>query len=382
MVTVDLKTKVLAQNHGVYMVRPGAGYNLLEAFYEHQVIAPDLAFLDVPRNERPRDFRGLEAQVKRARRFAEWVRTEETRSDDMPPQDIATYADGDTPHRLTLYRNTADEILHSMPEGSLVFVPNPDFTQKAMFGELVGADEERVTFNGTGHRQQFRYQGRRLRNVKMLAMRSLPADFFPPMARRIWTHQYLGGEKELIYRQFYGDFEILGRKAVTEIEVTGQRVYPQDLSIVGALTTLIDQSLARRAAGDRDGLSILEAVFLPPDRLEGPVIHANFGSPGSILVETVMRRAAPVLKVVLALALVYTGFEIWDMINAGNLNLVNSQALAGAEAGQAQLVETQEMTYDFVRSTGRDDFNEIVELVKDFHDRTGGNVDAAVIGDQ
>lgn len=380
MVTVDLKTKVLPQNHGVYMVRPGAGYSLLSAFYEHQVIAPDLAFLNVPQDERPRDFEGMEAQVKRARAFSDWVKTEETRSADMPSQDIAQYAGGETPHRLTMYRNTADEILYSLPEGALIFVPNPNFTEKAMIGELVGAEEPRVIFNGTGHRGQFQYQGRRLRNVQMLPMRKLPSQFYPPMSRRVWTHQYIGREKELLYRQFYGDFEILGRKAVTEIEVTGQRVYPQDLSIIGALTTLIDQSLARQAAGDLGALSILEAVFLPPDQDEGPVIHANLGSSGSVLVETVVRRAAPVLKVMLALGVIYTGYEIWDMVHAGQLDLVNSQSLAGA--GEAALVETQQMTYDFVRSTGRDDLNEIVELVKDFHDRTGGNVDAAVTGDQ
>ncbi|MET4104075.1 hypothetical protein ABIE58_003524 [Roseovarius sp. MBR-78] len=40
------------------------------------------------------------------------------------------------------------------------------------------------------------------------------------------------------------------------------------------------------------------------------------------------------------------------------------------------------MTYDFVRSTGRESLDEIVGLVRDFHDRTGGNVDATVNGNE
>jgi hypothetical protein len=163
-------------------------------------------------------------------------------------------------------------------------------------------------------------------------------------------------------------------------DITGQRVYPQDLSIIGALTTLIDQNLVRATAGDTEALSLLEAVFFPPDQDEGPVIHADLGSPGNVLIESVMRRAAPVLKVMVVLALGYTGNEIWDMVQANNLQITNSQALAGA--GEAVLAETQQMTYDFVRSTGRESLNEIVELVRDFHARTGGNVDASVDGDE
>lgn len=378
MVTVDLKTKILPQGHGVYMVRPGTGYHLLNAFNANQAIAPDLAFLDVPQGERPRDFDGMEAQVKRARAFADWVQTEDSRALPQPPRTLADYQDTETPHRLAMYRNTADEILYSLPKGSLIFVPNPNFTQAAMVGELAGAEEDRITFNGTGYRGEFEYQGRRLHNVKMLPMRKLPKELYPPMQRRIWIHKYVGRETELLYRQYYGDFEILGRKAVTEIEVTGQRVYPQDLSIIGALTTLIDQNLARRAAGDPDTLSILEAVFLPPDPAEGPVVHANLGSSGNVLVESVVRRAAPVLKVIVILALGYTGGEIWDMVQTDNLQITNSLALAGA--GQDNLAETQQLTYDFVRSTGRESLKQIVELVRDFHDRTGGNVDATVDG--
>jgi hypothetical protein len=150
------------------------------------------------------------------------------------------------------------------------------------------------------------------------------------MKRRNWIHEYGGKETELLYRQYYGDFEIVGRKAVTEIEVTGQRVFPQDLSIIGALITLIDQKLARQAAGDAEALNLLQAVFLPPDQEEGPVVHASLGSPGNVLVESVRRRAAPVLKVIVVLALGFTGNEIWDMVQANELQLVNSQALQGA----------------------------------------------------
>jgi hypothetical protein len=233
MVTVNLNTKVLPTSHRVYMIRPGSGYHLRQAFADNKAIAPDLAGLDIPNGTRPRDANNIESQVKRARAMSEWVKTEETRAEPMPSSRIEDWAGGEKPHRLNMYRNTADEILHQLPKGTLIYVPNPNFTEKAMFGELVGPDEDRVKFNGTGHHSQFTYLGRKLTNVKFLPMRKLPKAFFPPMKKRNWTFEMDTRSAELLYRQYYGDFEIVGRKSITEIEVTKSRVYAPDLAIVG-----------------------------------------------------------------------------------------------------------------------------------------------------
>ncbi len=379
MVTVDLNTKVLPQAHRVYMVRPGAGYHLLGAFSENGAVAPDLAGLDIPDGVRPRDFNDIERQVKRARALAEWVKTEESRHEEMPSANVVDHTDGEKPPRLNMYRNTADEILHSLPKGSLIYVPNPNFTQKAMFGELVGADEARVRFNGTGHRAQFTYLGRRLENVKFLPMRKLPKAFFPPMKKRNWTFELDTRSAELLYRQYYGDFEIVGRKSITEIEVTKSKVFAPDLAIVGAVTNLVDQTIRRLEADDAEMVSLLDVVFLAPEE-DAPVIHANLGSQGEVLVEAARRNAARVVKALFALAIVYGGHEIWHLVENNQLNLVNSQAIQGV--GAEELAETQQLTYDFVRSTGRDSLNDIVVRVREFHERTGGNVDATVIADE
>lgn len=379
MVQVDLKTKVLPTSHRVYMVRPGSGYHLRQAFVENQAIAPDLAGLTIPDGIRPRDFEGIADQIKRARAYSEWVKTEETRAAAMPSANIANYAAGEKPPRLAMYRNTADEILHSPPKGTLIYVPNPNFTEKAMFGELVGADEERVQFNGTGHHAQFQYLGRKLTNVKFLPMRKLPKAFFPPMKKRNWTFEMDTRSAELLYRQYYGDFEIVGRKSITEIEITKARVYAPDLAIVGAVTNLVDQTIRRLEAHDGEMISLLDVVFLAPED-DAPVIHANLGSPGEVLVEATRKNAARIVKVLFALAVVYTGHEIWHMVEVGSLNLVNTQAIEGI--GAEDLAETQQLTYDFVGATGRPSLNEIVDRIREFHDRTGGNVDATINGDE
>jgi hypothetical protein len=379
MVTVDIKTKVLAITHRVYMVRPGTGYHLLEPTMENQAIAPDLAFLEIADGARPRDAEGIDTQIKRARAFAEWVKTEDRRGENRPPQALEDYARAESPPRVAMYRNTADEILHSLPEGSLVFVPNFDLRGDGMFGELVASDEPRVRFNGVAHRGDFVYLGRRLRNVKFLPMRKLDPAFFEPMRKRIWIHEYAARETEMLYRQYYGDFEIIGRKAVAEIEVTRQRVSATDLNIVGALTNLIDQTLARAALGDAEHLTMRDVVFMPPDP-QGPVLHANIGSPGNVLVESVTRRVAPVVKVIMALALAgYLGADVWDMVQANTLVLENTDGLAGV--ADAQLAETHDKTYAFVRASGRESLNEIMEYVREFHARTGGRVDVSVRND-
>ncbi|MDP2579158.1 hypothetical protein Q8W37_04390 [Shimia thalassica] len=379
MVTVNLNTKVLPTSHRVYMVRPGSGYHLRQAFVENHAIAPDLAGLSVRDGKRPRDSKKIVAQIKRARAMAEWVRTEETRAEKIPPSKLAKWKGGENPPRLGMYRNIADEILHQLPKGTLIYVPNPNFTEDAMFGELVGAEEARVKFNGTGHRSQFTYLGRKLTNVKFLPMRKLPKAFFPPMKKRNWTFEMDTISAELLYRQYYGDFEIVGRKSITEIKVTKSRVYAPDLAIVGAVTNLVDQTIRRLEVQDAEMISLLDVVFLAPEN-DAPVIHANLGSSGEVLVEAVRRHSARVVKVLLVLAVVYTGHEIWHMVENNELSLGNSQAILGV--GVEDLAETQQLTYDFVRSTGRDSLNEIVGIVREFHDRTGGNVDATIIVDE
>ena len=97
MVQIDLNTKVLPTSHRVYMVRPGGGYHLRQAFFEHHAIAPDLAGLTIPNGVRPRDFDGIADQIKRARAYAEWVKTEETRSAEIPPAAIAAYSADEKP---------------------------------------------------------------------------------------------------------------------------------------------------------------------------------------------------------------------------------------------------------------------------------------------
>lgn len=379
MVTVDIKTKVLPTAHRVYMVRPGTGYHLLGPTMENRAVAPDLAFLQIADGARPRDADGIDIQITRARAFAEWVKTEERRGEDRPSPALENYAGVEAPPRVAMYRNTADEILHSLPEGSLVFVPNPDLTRDGMFGELVAANAPRVRFNGAAHRADFTYLGRQLRNVKFLPMRKLDSAFFEPMRKRIWIHEYAARETELLYRQYYGDFEIIGRKAVAEIEVTRQRVSGTDLNIVGALTNLIDQTLARVANGDAEQLTMRDVVFMPPDP-QGPVLHANIGSPGNVLVESVTRRVAPIVKVIMALALAgYVGADVWDMVQASTLALENTDGLVGV--ADAQLAETHDKTYAFVRASGRESLNEIMEYVREFHARTGGRVDASIRND-
>lgn len=375
MIVVDLKTKVLPQSHRIYMIRPGAAYHLLTAFSENSAVAPDLADLTIPDGERPRDFKGIDDQIKRARILAQWVKTEETRNAATPPTLIDEYKDMETPARVAMYRNTADEILHGLPGGSLIYLPNPDFTKNAIFGELADAKSPRIVFNGKGYRANFTYLGRPLTNVKQIPMQKLPKEFYPPMKRRNWIHEFEARETELMYRQYYGDFEIIGRKSVTEIAVTKSKVFAPDLSIVGAVTNLVDQTLRRLENNDTDRLSLLDAVFLAPEG-DGPVIHANLGSMGEILLESARRHVAPVVKVLLVMAVAYTGYEIYDMVAANGLHLANSQGIEGV--GAEALAETEKLTYDFVRATGRENLNDIVDRVRDFHNRTGGHVDATI----
>lgn|GEM_PF-2281788 len=86
------------------------------------------------------------------------------------------------------------------------------------------------------------------------------------------------------------------------------------------------------------------------------------------------------VKVIVALAVAgYTGWQVYDMVQANSLVLKNTDDLVGVS--EAQLAETHAKTYSFVRATGRESLKEIMEYVNEFHARTGGKVDASISDD-
>jgi hypothetical protein len=377
MISVDLRTKVLPTGHRVYMIRPGVDYHLFGAFAENQAVAPDLADFEIPDGQRLTEVEDVNNQIKRARAIRQWASTEETRKLPQPSRLAADYAGLEQPTRIALYRNTADEILTRFSEGTLIYVPNPDLSKNAIFGELAGPREPRTRFPGMRHYSSFQYLGRPLRNIQFLPMRGLPTAYLDAMKRRVWTHEFGARDSELVYRQYYGDFEIVGQKAVTEITVTKEKVFAPDLSITGAVTNFVDQMLRRIEAGDASTLSLSDVVFLRPER-DGPIIHANLGSEGEILVESARKHIPRFVKIIFVLAAVYTGHDIFDLVTGGGFGITNSLSLAGF--GQEDMAETDALFYDFVNNTGRDNLQEIIDYVRETQARTGAEVNAHVAG--
>lgn len=376
-IAVDLNTRILPSSHGVFMVRPGKNYHLYKSAKDFHVVAPDVPLLDIPNGERPIDQDNLDLQVRRGRAFRSWAESEETRSEPLPETDLNQYTNVENLPHHNRFVNVVEEILWGLPEGSLSFIPDFSLASAAVFGELVGPKDSRQKITGGGRFSNFLYQGRKLRDVKPIPMRELPPTALLSKKKNTTIVQIEGRDRQILYRQYYGDFEILGQKSTVQIATTKPRFTGPDAAIIGALATMVQEAWQRRAHGESSVPRLGEAAFLDLGD-DAPAIHANINSPGEVLLEAV-QRTPHVVKVIIALALALTGPELYELAQSGAIDIVNTAHAAGVSSQETE--ETREFLFHFLNSAGADSVNEIVENIRVMNNRTGGNVDANIVTD-
>ena len=122
---IDLELPVLAEDHPVYMVRPGRRYHLHESFLRAKAIAPDFPHLDAPDKQDPLKVQDLPAQLGRAIEFRDWSMKPEADRGYPPPTDLERYSTfhEDRARMRSLLMSASHEILWDLPDGALIFVP-------------------------------------------------------------------------------------------------------------------------------------------------------------------------------------------------------------------------------------------------------------------
>lgn len=373
-IVVDLNTKILAAGQKTFMIRPGANYHLFDAFAQESVVAPDIPFLSVPNGVRPIDYGNLDAEIRRGRAVREWARTEETRSQAFPDIALRTYQNAENAGQHGRFVSVVEEILWGLPADSLIYVPNMSLYQDALFGELAKADDARPIFNGPGHLALVSYQGRSLLNARRMPARDLPYTILQSKKKNTTVVEIEGRDRLLLYRKFYGDFEILGERSLMELSTTKPRFTASDATVIGALTTMVHEAWQRKERGENTVPSLLEAAFMDIGD-NAPNIHANINSPGKLLVES-STRAAHIVKLLVVLCLAIDAPELQGAALAQSIEVENSQRAAGMP--DVTEVETREFLFHFLRNAGANDVEQIVANVRKLHDRTGGQVDAKV----
>ena len=226
------------------MIRSGKDYHLFRRFIETEAVAPDLPELDIPDGVAPHVYDEIHQQIKRARALREWAVLPYDRTETMPPLDLWSYEDVHIRPHHGMYVNAAQNILWTIPEGALIYVPHPSFLGSGLFGEVVSPKGRRLRFRGSGRTADFSFQGRRMRNVRRLPMKKLSSRLLEIKKYRVGVTQLSREDTLSLYRQYYGDFEIYGGVTQAEVRTTKDYFSPADATILSALANMVQWNLS------------------------------------------------------------------------------------------------------------------------------------------
>ena len=340
------------------MIRSGKEYRLFDRFIEMQAVAPDLPELDIPDGRAPLDDPTIDDQIKRARALREWAMLPYNRSEDKPTTDLEFYKDEEKKKQHGMFVNAAQHVLWEVPEGSLIYVPNPSFLHSGLFGEVVSPSEKRLRFRGEKRMLDFSFEGRRMTNVRLLPMKKLPERLLELKKARVGVTQLEREEKLLLYRQYYGDFAIHEGRVQAEVRTTKDYFSPIDATVVSAFANMVQENLNRLGqanVGELEFVDIREAAFM--DRsVDGLLIHAEIDSPGKIQVYG--RGLAPlVFKVILALFLAVPPHDLVSHAQTNNIEVSNSRSSDGTRVGEGESRAIQESVVSLLKLIGADDLS-------------------------
>jgi hypothetical protein len=290
---IDLNTTVIENNARAYMVHPGKGYHLFAPFLGHGAIAPDLPEIEVGDKVKPSDVKNFDLQIKRARALRDWLGLNDSiRRKTSYSTKLTDYSESEIRRYHNSYIESADLILWGLPEGSVVFVPNPDLAGQGFFCELESNTKERKLFPGVGKAIHFNYLGRRIRNIKRIPMRLVPPEILESKTRQAVVTELNDEFSQRVFRLYYGSFSIKQGVTQVEIDIASDVFRPVDAVTLSVVANLFEDNLQKFERGESSGTDLMDALFKTFDEAELQ-LHARLNSPG--VVQIAAKSVTPIV---------------------------------------------------------------------------------------
>ena len=365
---IDLKTRTLPDDPGVFMVRPGAAYHLYNAVLTHEAIVADAPFLETLDGEPMPEAPSNSPMYERARVLRVWAGKSGRKRGPMPTLQMESYKtfleDRGPKMARTKLRNAANKLFWDIPDRSLLYIPSSTLSGNAMLAEAAPRTDARRIVEGSGSRRGMKYLARPILNPKRVPMRHLPAEVTETSQKLLVHNQFDGYAKERLLRAYYGDYQ-RGRSTMVVEFVAGAQEF--DSKVLAQMTALAIS--IEHFNKTREYISPKEILFGHPE-LRGPSLHARINSPdGAAQVET--KTLAPhMVKAFLIGALsVYTVDQIAEAFQ-GDLAIENSSLQDGEDIVRA----TEGSLINYAKSAGVADIGEVIGSLRESVNVTDGEV--------
>lgn len=365
---IDIATKILDERMKVHLVRPGARYALRDVVVRDSVLPVDAPLLAVEDGEPLPQTSQIAPDLERARVLRTWARQSQASRGPRPSLDIDFYRlDLVDPSRAavrTKIRNAANQVLWTIPGGTLVVIPSSSLAGNAILAEIAPRSEPRVSVKGTGARSGLTYPARKLSGLKKVPMRDLPISV-TEAARTVKVVEKISGHAEdRILRQYYGDYQ----KSDDRVAGLFAGTKNFDGKIVGQMVAI--HMAVEHALTEGGRLAPGQSLF---DREVtcSPYFHARVDSPDGRTHLESNSVATFVVKLLMILASVgLSGAACAEVIETGQLLVENSSHATGGDMIEA----SKNALIDFVRISGHDNVAAYIDALQDGLNRNSANV--------
>lgn len=361
MITIDLNARVLAEEHNVYVVRPGKGYRLYREFRENSSLIAELPGLKLEANV-PLDNQNLRRRVNRSRAFRAWYRRGQP-SDDRPSDNLNDYNDGGGNSAAQL-EGLVRTYYEKIKRGDLVIVPPKSYMDEVLIGEVRSSGTKYETVKVP---RLFGNEDLPARSVRWLAR--LPKTELPfaildalqkPNAAFI-VERSLRGQ---FYKLAYGNYSINDLYSA-RFEVTSADFDTFDDALLQGFFNFTAAN-TRAIAEERENevKRFEQAAFVDSGEYLAQ-LQTNINSPGFI--SLIGQKITPLVASVLFIIAIDVGPDAVAQTEAGNMILTNSKAAAG----DACTAEVAKQAFRQIQLLGLDGWPAACERAREVAKRTG-----------
>ncbi|MDY8110033.1 hypothetical protein U0C82_12875 [Fulvimarina sp. 2208YS6-2-32] len=365
-IEIDIKTRIIADDHRVLIARPGAKYRLHSEFYNRNFVGVELPGLFDENEQISFQDENIVARVKRSLAIRRWL----TRAadEDEPTHDLADYDNQTVTPSIRQYMRLLQYYLVTAAQGDLVLNPPMSFDGMVQIGEVTPQANPRLY--QVEQYGQFGLVGIPVRWVGKLPKQSLPASSLEALKKPTALFAVGPQQRDKIYAAAYGNYTYKDLY-VSSFATLSERYGSFEELIFQSFVNSVALNTQRIDLGRDDvvSLSAAAAFLIENGEIElgdyGLDLNININSPG--IISLISSKITPIVAVTIFTLAVLHGGQAFTEIAAGQLIIGNSSAEPGDPC--AALVHQQ--TYAQIQLLGWDKWVPECERLLRLREETG-----------
>jgi len=362
-IRIDISSRILSEDHRVFLIRPGKGSKLYPSFTSQSKVGPELPNLDledgVVFSKQP-DFL---AKLLRSIAIRRWIRAGRIQGKN-PSRDLADYKALKQNLSHVQHRAIVEGFFEKARQGDLAVVYPSSYKQDVYIGEFVDTPSKITSIQVPEQYGQEDLSGRRVRWLATFNKRELPISIFEIIEKPnalVLLPDYQNG---FFYNRAYASYTI-GQNVSAKFNVSEDVFTVSDDIQIQAFFKQVAANQQRIDQNSDDLLSIVEAVFSDIGNYSLN-LATNINSPGYLDLSS-NKLTALVAAALLAVALAVDPVVAVNAANNGMLVIGNSAAPDGDKC--TGLVHKQ--TIQHIRMLGLDKWPEACEKARAAAEKVG-----------